>query len=133
MYISTSDAQRLSSERAFLYSRLEASFPVLISLPFIQHQDTIMNLHWNIPKHLANFTFTDHPDGSVSIAVHPLQPNSQGVESIPSKTPFFSATYKPMSHSPSFYSTTNWAKYVGLGLKLVAPPLPEGKGQFGKR
>jgi len=89
-------------------------------------------LDWNIPKHLARFRFEDLPGGAVSISVYPLESDSEDVESVPSKNPFFSATYKPMSYLPSFPASTDWAKYVGLDLSLVAPPLPQGKGALGE-
>jgi hypothetical protein len=37
-----------------------------------------------------------------------------------------------MAHSPTFPASTDWAKYVGLDLNLVTPPLPEGKGTLGE-
>jgi hypothetical protein len=89
------------------------------------------NPDWNIPKHLAKFTFEDLPNGAVRIAVHPLETDSKGIESIPSKTPFFAATYKDIRYLPSFPSSTGPARYLGLDLSLVQPPLPEGKGALG--
>ena len=75
---------------------------------------------WNIPKHLARFTFTGLPDKAVSITVTPLDENTT--------TPFFTATFKPIPYVPSFPASTSIAKYIGLDLDLVQPPLPEGKG-----
>jgi hypothetical protein len=95
-------------------------------------QDIHKFLDWNIPKHLARFHFEDLPGGAISISVYPLEPDSEVVESIPSKSAFFSATYKPMAHAPSFPASTDWAKHVGLDLNLVAPPLPQGKGALGE-
>lgn len=74
---------------------------------------------WNIPKHLATFTFTTLPNNTLSISVLPHG----------STKPFFTATFRPMSYTPSFPLSTSIAKYIGLDLELVQPPLPEGKGE----
>ena len=79
---------------------------------------------WNIPKHLARFTFKELPGKAVSITVTPLDENTT--------TPFFAATFKPIPYVPSFPASTGIAKYIGLDLDLVQPPLPEGKGAEGE-
>lgn len=83
---------------------------------------------WNIPKHIARFEFKQLSNGGVFISVFPLQSDISGVESKPSGTPFFQATYKDIPYIPRFPSSTGLFKYVGLDLSLVQPPLPEGKG-----
>ncbi|KAG9247995.1 hypothetical protein BJ878DRAFT_572725 [Calycina marina] len=80
--------------------------------------------HWNIPKHLACFTFTGHADKGMTISVTPLDENTTA--------PYFSATFKPIPYLPSFPVTTGIAKYIGIDLDLVQPPLPEGKGAKGE-
>ena len=81
---------------------------------------------WNIPKHLARFAFTNLPDAAVAIAVYPHDTHSSPSESLPSSTPIFSAIYKPIPYLPNFPLSTGMAKYVGMDISLVQPPLPEG-------
>ena len=40
---------------------------------------------------------------------------------------FFSAIFKPIPYIPSISASTSIAKYVGLDLHLVQPPLPSGE------
>ena len=87
---------------------------------------------WNIPKHLARFAFTDLPDNAVAIAVYPNDVGGSPSESVPSQVPVFSAIYKPIPYLPSFPISTSVAKYVGLDISLVQPPLPEGNGSAGE-
>ena len=77
---------------------------------------------WNIPKHLAHFTFTTLPDKSITIIVLDAS----------TKTPFFKATFKPIPYIPSIPVSTDIAKYIGLDLVLVQPPLPKGEGTQGE-
>jgi hypothetical protein len=74
---------------------------------------------WNIPKHLAKFKFNNLSDGGLSISVYPRE---DGLAE--SKTPFFSAIFKPLSYLPSIPMSTTVAKYIGLDLNIVQPPLP---------
>lgn len=86
------------------------------------------NTDWNIPKHLARFTFQDFPNGATRISVYPMETDNTGVESKITETPFFSATYKPLSYTPSFPASTGAFKYLGLDLSLVQPLFQKGKG-----
>ncbi|KAH7323452.1 hypothetical protein BKA65DRAFT_435334 [Rhexocercosporidium sp. MPI-PUGE-AT-0058] len=82
--------------------------------------------NWNIPKHLADFEFKPLPNKAVRISVYPLETAGSGTQRVRSKSPFFSAIYKPITYAPSFPLSTAAAKYVGLDLSLVQPPLPDG-------
>ena len=93
---------------------------------------TNFNPDWNIPKHLARFEFKDLPGNTTSIAVYPHDTENSIDESSPSTAPFFTATYKPISYLPNFPISTSIAKYVGMDLTILQPPLPEGKGAFGE-
>jgi hypothetical protein len=64
----------------------------------------------------------------VAIAVYPYDIDSSPSESTPSSTPIFSAIFKPISYLPSFPISTGVAKYVGMDISIVQPPLPEGRG-----
>ena len=85
-----------------------------------------------MPKHLARFAFTNLPSNAIAIAVYPHDTNSSSSEATPSSNPIFSAVYKPISYLPSFPMSTSVAKYAGIDISLVQPPLPEGKGSHGE-
>ncbi|KAH8808607.1 hypothetical protein F5884DRAFT_378042 [Xylogone sp. PMI_703] len=87
--------------------------------------------NWNIPKHLARFSFKQFPNNSVHIAVYPYDAGSPGNESTRSKTPLFSAVYKPVRYTPSFPFSTSLLPYLGIDTHLVQPPLPSGKTEDG--
>lgn len=91
-------------------------------------------VNWNIPKHLAKFTWTDNPDGSQTVQVfpHDLHPDTDPNESIPSEVPFFTATLKTIPWVPRFPILSSAASWVGLDISLVQPPLPEGQGSEGE-
>ncbi|KAG4436734.1 hypothetical protein IFR05_007788 [Cadophora sp. M221] len=82
--------------------------------------------NWNIPKHLADFEFKPLPNNAVRVSVYPLDSPSPGTKRTRSKSPFFSAVYMPIGYAPSFPLSTSAAKYFGLDLTLVQPPLPDG-------
>ena len=73
---------------------------------------------WNIPKHLARFEFYDFPNGSTSIAIYPNDSDAT--------TPFLQTIYKPIPYIPAIPASTSIAKYLGIDMKLVQPPLPKG-------
>ncbi|MCJ1354015.1 MAG: hypothetical protein MMC33_004002 [Icmadophila ericetorum] len=89
-------------------------------------------LHWNIPKHLARFSFTALPSGAIKIEVFPHDLTSDVSEASPSVRPFFTATYSPVSYLPYFPLSTSIMRYVGMDINLVQPPLPAGKGKEGE-
>lgn len=87
-----------------------------------------MVVDWNIPKHLASFDFKDNADGSTSVKVFPHDTAGDVAETSASSTPLFQANFKPIRYLPSFPTSTNLLKYVGVDATLVQPPLPEGNG-----
>lgn len=87
---------------------------------YVSQKDTLWNgrHNWNIPKHLANFSFTTDPDTwALKIEVSPPRPGSK---------PFFSAELSKVGYLPAFPFTTNLAKYFGMDLRMAQPPLPAG-------
>jgi hypothetical protein len=82
---------------------------------------------WNIPKHLARFSFETLPGNGLSIAVYPLQDDEPLSGSKSSTTPIFTARYQPISYLPCFPMSTSLAKYIGQDLSLAQPPLPQGR------
>jgi hypothetical protein len=72
--------------------------------------------NWNIPKHLASFTFIKLPSGSTQLTLS--NPNSS--------TTFLKVNLTPFKYIPAIPFSTNSAKYVGLDLRLAQPPLPSG-------
>jgi hypothetical protein len=87
----------------------------------------LISTDWNIPKHLANFSFKKLSNGAISIKVHPIEDGTT-----PSKSPYFSATFKPIPYLPSMPMSTSIAKYIGLDLNLVQPPLPKAESALGE-
>ena len=87
---------------------------------------------WNIPKHLARFSFTNPTPGTTKVEVFPHDTTGDVLEATASAKPFFTATYKPVSYLPSFPFSTRVGKYIGIDFNLVQPPLPEGKGKEGE-
>jgi hypothetical protein len=86
-------------------------------------------LVWNFPKHLAHFTWTDHPNGSTEIKVYPhdhRQPYSttSGPPNPSTTKPFFQATISPIPYLPSVPLSSALLPKLGYDLTLVQPPLP---------
>ncbi|KAF5026290.1 hypothetical protein F66182_1611 [Fusarium sp. NRRL 66182] len=92
--------------------------------------------NWNVPKHLAQFTWTDNADGSTTVKVHPhdttTTTDSISESASPDPTPFFQATFKPIRYTPSFPFRTSWINSLGFDTTLILPPLPEGSGSQGE-
>jgi hypothetical protein len=74
--------------------------------------------NWNIPKHLANFTFTTLPSGTTELSLSP--PNST--------KPFLKLNLTPLKYIPAIPFSTNSAKWIGMDLRLAQPPLPSATG-----
>ncbi|MCJ1251919.1 hypothetical protein MMC30_009157 [Trapelia coarctata] len=87
---------------------------------------------WNIPKHLARFSFTSPTPDTTKVEVFPHDTTGDILEATASAKPFFTALYKPISYMPSFPFSTRIGKYMGIDFNLVQPPLPEGKGKEGE-
>ncbi|KAL4724841.1 hypothetical protein ACLX1H_008288 [Fusarium chlamydosporum] len=104
--------------------------------PVGPYDELILAPDWNVPKHLAEFIWTDNSDGSTTVKVHPhdaVATESGFSESAtPDSTPFFQATFKPIRYTPSFPFRTSWLKCLGFDTTLVFPPLPEGAGSQGE-
>ena len=91
---------------------------------------------WNIPKHLAAFEWhTDSSSSTTIVKVYPHDtspdPGQSGSyntsESVPSKTPFFQVSFRPVPFTPAFPFSARLFNYLGIDATLVQPPLPEGK------
>ncbi|EMD87117.1 hypothetical protein COCC4DRAFT_41318 [Bipolaris maydis ATCC 48331] len=100
-----------------------------ISRIYVSQRTTTYNgrLNWNIPKHLARFTFSSpptaagaSPPASLTVKVYP--PSSQAGDSTP---PFFACTLTPWTWIPALPVNT---AYIPLNLTVVQPPIPEPPG-----
>ncbi|MCJ1471384.1 hypothetical protein MMC13_000023 [Lambiella insularis] len=71
--------------------------------------------------------------GAMAVKVFPYDtsPGDEGQEAAPAARPFFEATFKPMGYLPRFLLSSKVARWVGVDLRLVQPPLPQGKGGEG--
>ncbi|PHH63362.1 hypothetical protein CDD81_6059 [Ophiocordyceps australis] len=85
-------------------------------------------LNWNCPKHLARFVWTPGPNGAMSVSVYPHDANHSAdpLETKPSSSPFFQASFSPLRVAPVFPFATRWLSWLGLDTTLVMPPLPAG-------
>ena len=101
-----------------------------ISRIYVSQRTTTYNgrLNWNIPKHLARFTFSapptlqgQSPPSALTVRVFP--PGTQDGDGV---DPFFAATIKPWQWVPAIPVST---KYIPMSLALVQPPIPEPQGQ----
>jgi hypothetical protein len=81
---------------------------------------------WNIPKHLANFDWTENADGSTTVKVFPYDTTGDPSESTPASKPWFQTTFSPLAGAVPF-STDTYA-YLGINATLAQPPLPNGNG-----
>jgi len=111
--------------------RLRSKKNYKISRIYVSHEKTCWNgrKNWNIPKHLAKFSFEEQPGGALAMKVFPSDNDTTGSAT---KSLIFSATFKPIPYIPAIPSSTSMAKYVGLDLSFVQPPLPEAHGVMGE-
>lgn len=97
---------------------------------YVSQKQTCWNgrFNWNIPKHLAQFTFRTGPKtGALNVEVY-----APGVVADTAKVgPFFRASLTPTRWLPSFPFSTGISKYVGMNLDLGQPPLPAGRSTQG--
>jgi len=102
-----------------------------ISRIYVSQEETCWNgrKNWNIPKHLAKFSFIQQSNGAMAIKVFPNDKDSTGSAT---KSLIFSATFKPIPYIPAIPSSTSIAKYIGLDLTFVQPPLPQAHGVMGE-
>ncbi|KAH6675371.1 hypothetical protein F5X68DRAFT_40564 [Plectosphaerella plurivora] len=89
-------------------------------------------VNWNIPKHMADFKWTDNKDGSRTVKVYPHDTSGGPIEGTASPTPLFQATMKAIPYVPSFPLSLRIFGWLGFDFTLVHPPLPEGKGKHGE-
>ena len=101
---------------------------IRITRIYVNQKETTYNgrRNWNIPKHLAKFSFTDIPadptkkiPAQVKIEVFP--------EHYKSTTPFFTTTIVRAWGWPGLPMSTTLMPWLGFDLHLVQPPLPTGK------
>ncbi|KAF2786235.1 hypothetical protein K505DRAFT_260305 [Melanomma pulvis-pyrius CBS 109.77] len=96
---------------------------------YVSQRTTTYNgrVNWNIPKHLARFTFSapptpagSKPPSSLTVKVFP--PGSKDGDGA---GPFFACTLKPFTWIPSMPVSSRWLPVSTLHAQ---PPLPEGAG-----
>ena len=84
---------------------------------YVSQRETCYNgrHNWNIPKHLARFTFSSPAGtpGPLTLAVYAPDPSA--------KTPFFSATLTPFRWLPAIPVST---RFLPLSTTLAQPPVP---------
>lgn len=83
--------------------------------------------NWNIPKHLARFSFTPadaSKSSPIKVEVYRAIPGSSPPSF--STQPFFSATIHPISYLPVFPMSSSWLSYLGISTSILQPPLPTG-------
>ncbi|KAL1795387.1 hypothetical protein ACET3X_007203 [Alternaria dauci] len=100
-----------------------------ISRIYVSQRTTTYNgrLNWNIPKHLARFSFSSPPT-----AAGASPPSSLTVQVFPPGTkegdggaPFFACTLKPWTWVPAMPLNT---KYLPLSMAAAQPPVPAASG-----
>ncbi|KAG9187953.1 hypothetical protein G6011_01876 [Alternaria panax] len=100
-----------------------------ISRIYVSQRTTTYNgrLNWNIPKHLARFSFSSpptppggSPPSSLTVQVFPPGTKEGG-----GGAPFFACTLKPWKWVPPIPLNT---KYLPLSLAAAQPPLPAALG-----
>ncbi|OAK97761.1 hypothetical protein IQ06DRAFT_280464, partial [Phaeosphaeriaceae sp. SRC1lsM3a] len=99
---------------------------------YVSQRTTTYNgrLNWNIPKHLARFSFSSPTSSSSSsssslspLTVRVFPPNSSPGDSTP---PFFACTLQPFRWLPAIPVNTS---YVPISLLMAQPPCPAAPGQ----
>ncbi|KAF2853613.1 hypothetical protein T440DRAFT_487492 [Plenodomus tracheiphilus IPT5] len=98
---------------------------------YVSQRTTVYNgrLNWNIPKHLARFSFSAPPtlagqSPPASLRVQVFPPSSKDGDGV---APFFECTLKPWKWVPALPVNTKW---VPLSLMQVQPPIPEPVGRL---
>jgi hypothetical protein len=100
-----------------------------ISRIYVSQRTTVYNgrLNWNIPKHLARFSFSAPPTEAgasppETLTVKVFPPSSKNGDGV---GPFFACTLKPWRWVPSFPVSSKW---LPLSTTLAQPPLPAAPG-----
>ena len=100
-----------------------------ISRIYVSQRTTTYNgrLNWNIPKHLARFSFSSpptppgaSPPSNLTVQVFP-----PGTKDGDGGAPFFACTLKPWTWVPPIPLNT---KYLPLSMAAAQPPLPAAPG-----
>ncbi|KAH9880721.1 hypothetical protein IAQ61_001015 [Plenodomus lingam] len=93
---------------------------------YVSQRTTMYNgrLNWNIPKHLARFSFSAPPTLAgqpppASLRVQVFPPTSKDGDGA---APFFECTLRPWRWIPALPVNTKW---VPMSLMQVQPPIPE--------
>lgn len=101
-----------------------------ISRIYVSQRTTTYNgrLNWNIPKHLARFSFSAPPtlkgqSPPLSLDVKVFPPGSEDGDGV---GPFFACTLKPWRWVPSMPVNSKW---IPMSMMHVQPPIPEPPGQ----
>ena len=68
----------------------------------------------------------------MKVEVFPYDTTDDSSESTASMRPFFTGVYTPISYIPCFPFSMRVARYLGIDLNLVQPPLPEGHAKGGE-
>jgi hypothetical protein len=100
---------------------------VCINLMISQHFHPVALIKkkdWNIPKHLAQFNWTDGEDGSTLVSIYPFDTDNQPEEDGPSPLPFFSMSFTPDLPAIPLPLNTNILTYLGIYPWLGQAPLP---------
>lgn len=96
---------------------------------FVSQRTTTYNgrLNWNIPKHLARFSFSapPTPKGSSPPAQLTVKVFPPGTTDGDGTYPFFACTLTPWKWIPAVPVSTAW---IPLDLTQVQPPIPEPAG-----
>jgi len=100
---------------------------------YVSQKETTYNgrINWNIPKHLARFSFErlTSPD-RLKVQVFPPSPSSSTISE--TDKPFFSATFQPFSYTPAFPFSTKIFPWICVDSALTQPPLlPQSSGEEG--
>jgi hypothetical protein len=100
-----------------------------VSRIYVSELGTAYNgrLNWNIPKHLARFSFSEKttskyasPPTSLTAQVFP--PNTSEGDNVP---PFFTCTLKPWTWVPAVSVNT---RFLPKSMAFAQPPVPEASG-----
>ncbi|KAF1835283.1 hypothetical protein BDW02DRAFT_568160 [Decorospora gaudefroyi] len=100
-----------------------------VSRIYVSQRTTVYNgrLNWNIPKHLARFTFSAPPtltgqSPPETLTVNVFPPGTKDGDGV---GPFFSCTLQPWRWVPAIPVNT---RYVPYSMAAAQPPIPEPAG-----
>lgn len=114
------------SSKASVFNGRNSMYHGEVRHPSYHNESSLLSTDWNIPKHLARFDWKCLADGTMQVHVFPHDTGLDGTEAEASSTPLFKAAFKTLPLVPAFPLSTSWAKYLGLDLNLVQPPVPQG-------